>query len=149
MCSLVTVQQLKISARVKDILRALVIKDWQSEPYRQWQNACERYIQTLKHLVNQVLDRTGSPAYLWLVCLQYCVMLLNNTSRASLNNAIPLTVLTGSTADISPFLRFFWYEPVYFAEDDADFPSSCKERRGRWCGHSRRGHDFQPFFCRQ
>ena len=31
----------EVSARVKDILRALCIDDWQSEPHYQWQNFAE------------------------------------------------------------------------------------------------------------
>ena len=34
--------QVEISKKVKDILRHLYIKDWQSEPGEQHQNACER-----------------------------------------------------------------------------------------------------------
>ncbi len=126
--------QVEISNKVQDILRTLWISSWQSEPHRQWQNPCERFIQTLKQFTNRVMDRTGTPDYLWLACLKYCCMLLNHTATASLNWEVPLTVLTGSTPDISPFRRFFWYEPVYFAEDDTCFPSNSRERSGRWCG---------------
>jgi hypothetical protein len=34
--------KLEISARVKDVLRAFIIDDWQSEPYYQHQNFAER-----------------------------------------------------------------------------------------------------------
>ena len=33
--------QVEISARVKNILRNLLIDDWQSEPHFQWQNFAE------------------------------------------------------------------------------------------------------------
>jgi hypothetical protein len=70
--------QVKISNKVKDILRTLCISDWQSEPHQQHQNPCERRYQTVKSITNTVLDRTGSPAYLWLLCLAYVCFLLNN-----------------------------------------------------------------------
>jgi hypothetical protein len=126
--------QVEISNKVKDILRALCISDWQSEPHQQHQNPCERRYQTLKSIANTVLDRTGSPAYLWLLCLMYVCFLLNNVSSASLNGQTRLQVLTGSTNDISPLLFFRWYEPVYYKVDDSDFPSESREKRGRWVG---------------
>jgi hypothetical protein len=67
----------------------------------------------LKFIANTILDRTGSPAYLWLLCLMYVYFLVNNVSAASLNGKTPLQVLTGSTNDISPLLFFRWYKLVY------------------------------------
>ena len=126
--------QVEISAKVKDILRALCISDWQSEPFQQHQNYAERRYQTVKSLTNTILDRTGSPAYLWLLCLMYVCFLLNNTSSKALNGSVPLQVLTGSMNDISPLLHFRWYEPVYYMVDDSHFPSDSRERRGYWVG---------------
>jgi hypothetical protein len=98
--------QVEISHKVRDILRALCIYDWQSEPFQPHQNPCERRYQTLKTIANTILDRTGSPASLWLLCLMYVCFLLNNISSAALHGATPLQVLTGSTNDISPLLFF-------------------------------------------
>ena len=126
--------QVEISNKVKDVLRALCISDWQSEPLQQHQNPCERRYQTLKSIANTILDRTGSPAYLWLLCLMYVCFLLNNVSSASLHGKTPIQVLTRSTNDISPLLFFRWYEPVYYKVDDSDFPSDSHEKRGRWVG---------------
>ena len=53
--------QVEISKRVLDILRALFIDDWQSEPHRQHQNPAERRCQTVKRSNNTLLDRTGAP----------------------------------------------------------------------------------------
>ena len=125
--------QLEISNKVKDILRALHISDWQSEPHQQHQNPCERRYQTIKSMANTILDRTGSPAFLWLLCLGYVCFLLNNVASSS-TGTIPIQVLTGSTNDISPLLYFRWYEPVYYKLDDSDFPSDSREKRGRWVG---------------
>ena len=61
--------QAEISNKVQDILHTLVIKSWQSEPHQQHQNFAERRYQTIKTVVNTILDRVGAPAYTWLLCL--------------------------------------------------------------------------------
>ena len=126
--------QVEISNKVTDILRALCIGSWQSEPHQQHQNPAERRYQTIKTMANTILDRTGSPCYVWLLCLMYVCFLLNHTASASLNYATPLQRATGSTPDISPLLRFTWYEPVYYKVDDSDFPSDSREKLGRFVG---------------
>ena len=132
--------QVEISARVLSILRALHIGQWQSEPHQQQQNPCERRYQTVKTMTNTLLDRSGSPAYTWLLCLMYVSVLLNLTFNSTLGG-IPLQVAEGTTQDISPLLRFYWWEPVYFKVDDASFPSDSREERGHFVGISRNvGH---------
>ena len=69
--------QVEISARVLGVLRALQIGQWQSQPHQQHQNPCERRYQTLKRMTNTLLDRSGSPASTWLLCLMYVAILLN------------------------------------------------------------------------
>ena len=76
--------QVEISNKVMDILRAYRIDDWQSEPHHQHQNYAERRYQTIKHYVNKILDRTGAPENLWLLCLKYVFYLLNRLSVPSL-----------------------------------------------------------------
>jgi hypothetical protein len=71
--------QVEISNKVKTILRNLFIRSWQSEPYKQQQNPAERRFQTVKRVTNNVLDRTGAPAYTWLLCLMYVCYVLNRT----------------------------------------------------------------------
>lgn len=130
------------SSRVKDILRALYIGQWTSEPHRQHQNVMERRYQTAKRLTNLLLDRSGCPPSCWLLCLQYVCTVLNCTACQSLNWSIPLTVLLGVTIDVSPLLRFHWFQPVFYAVDDVSFPSSSKEALGYFvgistnCGHA-------------
>ena len=71
--------QVEISKRVQYILRALFIDDWQSEPHRQHQNPAERRYQTVKRGTNILLDRTGAPAYTWLLAMIYVCFVLNFT----------------------------------------------------------------------
>jgi hypothetical protein len=128
--------QVEISGRVKDILRSLMIGDWQSEPHQQHQNPAERKYQDVKRMANTIMDRTGSPAHTWLLALMYVCFVLNFTASAALNWRTPTEVLTGSTPDISPLLRFGWWDPVYYKLDDSSFPSDSREHRGRFVGIS-------------
>ena len=96
------------SKRAKDILRAYVIGDWQSEAHQQHQNYAERRYQHAKNTTNQLMERTGSPAYTWLLALLYVVYLLNHTASRVLSWRTPIERLTGTTPDISPLLRFHW-----------------------------------------
>jgi transposase InsO family protein len=129
------------SSRVLDILRSLYIGQWTSEPHRQHQNTMERRYQTAKRLTNVAMDRSGCPASCWLLCLQYVCLVLNCTACRSLDWSIPLTVLLGVTVDVSPLLRFHWYQPVFYTVDGPSFPSESKEALGYFvgiathCGH--------------
>jgi len=127
--------QVEISERVKQVLRPLHIGTWQSEPHQQHQNPAERQYQNIKRLCNTILDRSGAPAYTWLLCLIYVCFLLNNTWCESVGD-IPIRMSTGSTNDISPLLCFYFWEPVYYKLDDSDFPSDSREKRGHFVGIS-------------
>ena len=96
--------QVKINNKVQNILWNYIIKDWQSEPHQQQQNAAERRYQDAKRLANTVLDRTGAPPSLWFLALTYVCLVLNHTANASIGNAIPMQILPGSTPDISAIL---------------------------------------------
>src|SRR5215207_9774189 len=76
--------QVEISNKVQDILRNYIIKDWQSEPHHQNQNAAEHRYQDAKRLANTLLDRTGAPPSLWLLALTYACMIMNLTANASI-----------------------------------------------------------------
>jgi hypothetical protein len=123
--------QSEISKRILDILRTLCIPSWQSEPYQQQKNPCERHYQDVKRVTNMLLDRTGLLPSAWLLPMAYGCFLLNHTYNASIRT-VPITVATGSTPDISPLLAFTWWEPVYYKVDDSDFPSDPREKRGRF-----------------
>ena len=91
--------QVEISNKVVDILRNYCIGSWQSEPHQQHRNPAERRYQTLKTMTNKVMDRTGTPANLWLLALMYVVFILNNTASPSLNYIMPSTYLSGITTN--------------------------------------------------
>jgi len=126
--------QVETSKKVQDILHALIIEDWQSEPHHQHQNFAENCWQTVKMYCNNVLNCTGTPAFTWLLCLLWVSFVLNHLATESLHYHTPMEVLTGSTPDISPILQFHFWEPVYYALEDASFPSDANEKSGHFVG---------------
>ena len=82
------------------------------------------------------MDRTGAPAYTWLLCLMYVCFVLNLAAAPILGWNNPLFGCTGSPGDISPLLMFHFWEPVLYKHDDSDFSSSSPELTGRWVGVS-------------
>ena len=114
-------------------MRTICIGNWQSEAYYQHQNPSERRFQTVKTTSNTVLDRTGAPPSVWLLCLIYVIFVLNHTF-CQLINAIPMKQLNVVTPDISPLLRFHFWEEVYYRHNDSDFPSDKIEGHGYFVG---------------
>lgn len=96
--------QVEIAGKAKDIFRAYVIGNWSSEPHQQQQNYAKRKYQHVKNTTNQMMERSGSPAYTWLLTLLYVCFLLNHAASVVLNWCTPLERLTGITPDISPLL---------------------------------------------
>lgn len=66
-------------------------------------------------------------------------------SNHSIGYQVPLTILTGSTVDISPMLRFFWWEEVYYKLDDSSFPSDSTERKGHFVGIAEHVEHYMTF----
>jgi hypothetical protein len=122
------------STRVKDILRALVISDWQSEPYQENQNFAENRYATIKAATNRVLNQSGASADSWLLAVQYVCHVLNHLASSTLGWMPPLQVLTGQTPDTSALLVCAFWEPVYYNPHYDGFPSSPNEELGRWVG---------------
>jgi hypothetical protein len=93
--------KVKISKRVLDILRALCIDDWQSEPQYQHENYAERCWGTLKTNVKWYMNWWNVQANAWLLCTEWCADVMNMTAEKSIGWRTPLEVLTGETTDIS------------------------------------------------
>jgi hypothetical protein len=124
--------QVEISKKVQDALRAYRISDWQSEPLHQHQNPCETRYRTIKEYTNNILNRTGAPAYCWLLCLVCVCFLLNHMASAVLKYRTPLEVCTGITPDISALLEYTFYQSVYYLSADNHFPPSSNENIGHF-----------------
>ena len=60
--------------------------------------------------------------------------LLNHIACTALDGKIPLLALTGVTPDISIILLFTFYQPVFYATYDQNFPAESEESAGYWVG---------------
>ena len=64
------------------------------------------------------MNLTGAPAHCWLLCLVYFCSLLNITASHALDGITPVQALTGQVPDITHFLHFSFWEPVYYKVDE-------------------------------
>ena len=119
--------QSEIRTRVKDIMISLFIDEWQSESYHQRQPFSKRRHQTIKRQTSTLLDRMSTPAFAWLLAMHYVFFVLNRSYNATIKK-MSLNELTGSTRDMSPLLRFHFWEPVLFNTEDTSFPSDIPEK---------------------
>ena len=88
------------------------------------------------------MDRVGAPSFTWLLAMTYVCFILNHTYNATIKN-IPLNAATGTTCDMSPLLRFHFWQPIYFQDTESSFPNDTNETRGRFVGISENvGHDM-------
>ena len=120
----------EISARVRAILRAFQIKDWQSEPHHQNQNIAERYIQELKKYCNWVLNTSGAPPETIFFIILYAIFIHNRTARRLLGWRTPYEALTGQTPDISMLFCFRFWQIVFiknYRDLGTGFPSESNE----------------------
>jgi hypothetical protein len=98
--------KVKMSERIKQILCALCISSWHSEPYHENQNFVENWYATIKATTNRVLKLSSAPADTWLLALMYVCFLLNHIASSALGWMTPMQALTGQTPDISKLLHF-------------------------------------------
>ena len=125
--------------RFTNYCRDLYISLWQSEAYHQNQNYAENVWETFKRGINRMLDFTGAPASWWLLAALLFAQIWNHTVDANLADGTrsPYMVATGRDDDISPYICYSFYEPVYARVfDNTSFPSESKEVRCRWAGVS-------------
>jgi hypothetical protein len=122
------------STRIKDNIRALIISDWQSEPYQQNRNFAENRYATINTATNRVVNLSGASPDCLLLALQYFCHVLNHLASATLKWLPPLQVLTGQTQDTSTLLVCAFYEPVYYNPHYDGFPSNPNEELAHWVG---------------
>jgi hypothetical protein len=89
---------------------------------------------TIKATTIRVLNLSGAPAHTWLLALTYVCFLLSHLASAALDWKPPLQVLTGQTPDISKFLHFSCFKPIYYHAYSDTFPSTLNEEQGWWVG---------------
>ena len=107
----------------------------QTEPHSPWQNAAELTIRELKKGAGRKAMKAGSPKKLWDHALQLESYIRSNTaiSHPELDGQVPETIMSGQTADISPFAAFRWYAWIKYYDPVHGYPEH-KEILGRWLG---------------
>ena len=118
------------SKEALEIYRLYNIDNGFSEAGYQNQNKAERRHQAVQSVVISLMNATGTPPAMWLLCYEYVMDLLNHTAVASIGERTPYEKKFGETPDISKFLHYHWWEPVYFLDLDGS------EKLGRWCGNA-------------
>ena len=130
--------KLETSFKMKDLFHMYLIKDKQSEPHYQHQNPIECRIQDLKRVMHGIMERVGCPPSFWMLCLLYMIHLLNVLSN--LKGCIPLTIVTGTQTDISPYLNFHFWQEVFVEVTGGG------EQLAHWCSPSHKQGDFLIYF---
>ena len=74
----------------------------------QWCNSAEHEIRELKKGAARKLTRSGAPCRLWCFALEYESYIRSHTAHDiyRLDGRVHETVVSGETADISPFCEF-------------------------------------------
>jgi hypothetical protein len=110
------------------------IKQTQTEPYSPWQNRCESMIKELKKETLHLMNKTRTPKVLWDYCISFVAerMSLTASDLFALHGRTPHELVTGFTHDISKFVDYTWYEPLWFYTD-VSFPHD-KRELDHWLG---------------
>lgn len=110
------------------------IKHTLTEPYSPFQNRAEVNIRELKKHVRRTMSKTKTPKRLWDFCATYVAELRCLTAQPlySLHGRTPYEMVTGNTPDISEYISFSWYQPIWYY-DKTSFPEE-RNLLGRWIG---------------
>ena len=84
------------------------------------------------------MQRTKSPRRLWDFCTCYVAEIRRLTAQPlySLHGRTSYELVTGDTPDISEYVEFEWYQPIWYYEANA-FPEE-RRKLGRWIGVAHR-----------
>ena len=104
-------------------------------PYSPWQNAAERSIREIKRFIRRKIKQMRAPKRLWGYAGKWgaAIRRLTALDIPELEGRTPTERITGSTPNITPYLMFDWYQPVYYHQPVAAFPHE-KREMGRLIG---------------
>ena len=106
----------------------------QTEPYSPWQNIAESGIRELKKRWKHRMATKNIPRRLWDYGLIYESEIMSRTAKGD-DKRTGLERVTGDTPDISEWLDFEFYDPVWYW----DHPDGLENPRvGRWLGVAHR-----------
>ena len=129
-CDLAPEQQ---TDALTNLNRDMMVKDTFSEAYHPNENPSEALgVRIIKQTSEMIMARTGAPSGSWPWLHQYIADINNHCAQQILNWKTPISKCHGYTPDISAFLQFWFWEPIYFKIDEDDNLS--KEAFGHWLG---------------
>ena len=110
-----------------------------TEPYSPWQNAAERENKELKKGAARKMTASGAPLRVWDWALEMESFIRSHTAHDifKLDGRVPESIISGQTADISPFCEFGFWQWVMFREPAAsahgNFPEDSRQL-GKYLG---------------
>ena len=111
--------------------------DWHiSEADLHNQNPVEGVIREIRRKWYRTMVRKRVPRQLWDYGITWVaeIMSVTHSAAGEINGCVPLTKVTGETTDISEYLDFGFYDPVWFKDNAGLSPAE----PGRWLGISHR-----------
>jgi len=111
----------------RDVCKDHGIRMSQTEPYSPFQNRAKVNIRELKKHTSHCMTQTKTPLHLWDLCASYAAEVWCITAQPliSLHGITPYELLTGETPDISEYISFRWYQPVWYYENTS-FPQATR-----------------------
>ncbi len=118
----------------RDVCKTFGIKQTFTEPHSPFQNRAEINIRELKKQTRRIMQQSQCPLPLWDLCASYVAEIRNLTAQPlySLHGRTPFELVTGNTPDISEYIAFKWYQPVWY-HDNSTFPEPTRHI-ARWIG---------------
>eukprot|EP00956_Cyclotella_meneghiniana_P033966 scaffold100692_cov59-Cyclotella_meneghiniana.AAC.1 len=110
-----------------------------TEPYSPWQNAAERENKELKKGAGRKMTASGAPLKVWDWALEMESYIRSHTAHNiyKLDGRVPESIISGQTADISPYCEFGFWQWVMFREPgDSKYGSFPEDTRqlGKYLG---------------
>ena len=92
-----------------------------TEPYSPWQNTAEREIRELKKGAARQMTARGAPLKTWDWALELESYIRSHSAHNiyQLDGRVPETIVSGETADISPYCEYGFWQWVMFREPKA------------------------------
>jgi hypothetical protein len=120
------------------------VKQTVSEPLTPWQNRAESEIRELKKQVLRIMTHEGVPQRFWDYVAEYVSEIWSRTAHPlyDLKGRTAIEHVTGETPDITEWLEYRMYQPVWYL-DPGYFPEE-KKLLGRWLGPA---HRVGQAFC--
>jgi len=126
-----------MQGRFKELCKEYHIPCSYTEPFSPWQNRAEGAIRELKRHTRRKMASSQVPERLWDFCAKWSSDVRNKTSsnRYALEGRTPYEAIHGHTPDISSIVAFNFYEPVWYYDQQAEYPKP-KRKLARWLGEA-------------